>query len=230
MGGCGMAPPEDLSVSMLLALFSDVHNNVRDLDRTLNYLQRRGVDGYLQLGDLGTDPLRLLEGLPVRHIFGNWEVSGLPANPSGRSAEIAAWPARLTGPGWVAAHASPILPDGCTTTLATRHFMTLRQVRWMQVFPSLLHDKGAIAAALAHLAAAGSLVAFHGHTHVQAAQQLGADGRLRRLAMPAFSLPPETLTLVGIGSVGVPRDGLHPRCVLFDPNASAIELITIPAR
>jgi predicted phosphodiesterase len=213
---------------MLLAIFSDVHNNVRDLERCLNYLQRRGVDSYLQLGDLGTDPLRLLDGLPVSHVFGNWEVSGLPANPIGRWVEIAAWPARLSGAGWVAAHASPVLPDGCTTTQAARRYMTSQQVRWVQVFPSLLHDRRAIAAACAHLAAAGSQVAFHGHTHVQAAQQLGADGQLRRLTQPAFSLPPETLTLVGVGSVGVPRDGLRPRCVLFDPVAAAIELVTIP--
>lgn len=215
---------------MLLALISDVHNNVRDLDRSLRYLQGRGVDGYLQLGDLGVDPLRLLDGLPVQHIFGNWEVSGLPAQPSGRWAEIAAWPARLAGPAWLAAHASPVLPEGCTSTLATRQYMTSQQLRWMQVFPSLLHDRRAIDAAFAYLAATNSLVAFHGHTHVQAVQQLGPDGSLRRLAEPLFSLPPGTRTLVGVGSIGVPRDGLNPRCVLYDTSLAEVELITIPER
>lgn len=217
---------------MLLALISDVHNNVRDLERTLAYLQRRGAEGYLQLGDLGTDPLRLLDeppgSLPVQHVFGNWEVSGLPPNPVGRWAEIAAWPGLLTGPTWLASHASPVLPDGCRTTLATRQYMTIQRVRWGQVFPSLLHDKQAVAAALAHLEATNRLVAFHGHTHVQAVQQLGTDGRLRRLGTSSIHLPPETRTLVGIGSVGVPRDGLQPRCALFDPQAGEIELVTVP--
>ncbi len=216
---------------MLLALISDVHNNVRDLERTLSYLQRRSAEGYLQLGDLGADALRLLDelsgNLPIQHVFGNWEVSGLPLNPVGRWAEIAAWPGLLTGPTWLASHASPVLPDDCGTTLATRQYMTTQRLRWGQVFPSLLHDKRAVAAALAQLEATNRLVAFHGHTHVQAVQQLSPDGRLRRLATSSIHLPPESRTLVGIGSVGVPRDGLHPRCALFDPQASEIELVTI---
>lgn len=215
---------------MLLALLSDVHNNVRDLDRTLRYLQRRGVYGYLQLGDLGIDPLRLLDGLPVLHIFGNWEVSGLPAHPNGRWAEVAAWPALLSGSTWLAAHASPVLPDECTTTAAAQHYMTTQRPRWVQVFPSLLHDKRAITAAMTLLVAQDRLVAFHGHTHVQAALQLGPDGRIRRQHQGIITLAPETRTLVGIGSIGVPRDGLHPRCALFDPEAGEIELITVPER
>ncbi len=212
---------------MLLGLFSDVHNNVRDLERVLAYFQSRSVDAYLQLGDLGVEPLRLLDGLPVRHVFGNWEVSGLPSHPNGRWLDIATWPAHLIGPGWIASHATPAFPSACNTTATTQQYMRLHQPRWMQLFPSLLHDASAVWSALAEMEVGDRRVAFHGHTHVQAVQQLGHDNNLRRLQTPLIDLPPGTRTLVGIGSVGVPRDGPHPACTLFDAEAWQVELITL---
>jgi diadenosine tetraphosphatase ApaH/serine/threonine PP2A family protein phosphatase len=97
----------------------------------------------------------------------------------------------------------------------------------MQLFPSLLHDENAIWAAFAELEAQKRRVAFHGHTHVQAVQQLDADNHLRRLKGPIVRLTPDTLTLVGVGSAGVPRDGNALRCVLFDDNSFEIELLAI---
>lgn len=211
----------------LIAVFADVHNKTQTLARALAVLERRGVTAYWQLGDLGAEPLALLEGLPVSHVFGNWEVSGLPHLPADRRAWVANWPAHLTGPFWIASHATPVYPPGCTTTAATWRYMHEHHPRWLQVFPSLLHDERAIAAALAALAEGDRLVAFHGHTHVQAVQQLGPDGRLRRLDGPVIALTPGTRTLVGVGSIGVPRDGPHPRCVLFDPEARTVELLTL---
>ena len=40
----------------IIAIFSDVHSNTRDLERTLTYLETRTVQAYLQLGDLGVEP------------------------------------------------------------------------------------------------------------------------------------------------------------------------------
>lgn len=58
----------------LLAIFSDVHGNAHNLEYALTYLQTRGVDAYLQLGDLGVEPLPLLDDLPVQHTFGNLDL------------------------------------------------------------------------------------------------------------------------------------------------------------
>jgi predicted phosphodiesterase len=218
-----------LSVTMsLLAIFSDVHGNVRNLEYALTYLQSRGIDSYLQLGDLGVEPLPLLDGLPVRHVFGNWEVSGLSRFPRERQPEVATWPAHRSGKTWVAAHASPVFPAQCTDLAATRRYMAEHRPRWMRLFPSLLHDENAIWSAIAELEAQDRLVAFHGHTHVQAVQQLGEDNRLRRIAGPVIELLPNTRTLIGVGSLGEPRDGRALRCVLFDAETAQVELVTIP--
>ncbi|RME80137.1 MAG: metallophosphoesterase [Caldilineae bacterium] len=212
----------------LYAIFSDVHGNTRALEHILRYLRSYSVDGYLQLGDLGVEPLALLDGLPVRHVFGNWEVSSLPRFPHERQPEVAAWPPFIAGSNWLAAHATPIFPQECNTLEATRSYMRQHRLRWTQLFPSLLHDEKAIWAAFAELAQRKLTVAFHGHTHVQAVQQLGADNRLRRITDTTIRLEPDTLTLVGVGSAGVPRDGLHPRCVLFDDVGLELRLLTIP--
>lgn len=217
-----------LQTAMLLALLSDVHGNTRALAHTLDYLAGRGVDLYLQLGDLGPEPLPLFAVLPARHIFGNWEVSGLDQFPPALRPQVAQWPALESGDAWVATHATPAFPSACDTLAATRRYMQAHRPRWMQLFPSLLHDEAAIWAALAALEAQDRLVAFHGHTHVQAVQRLQEDSRLVRMAGPHITLPPGTRTLVGVGSIGVPRDGNRSRCVLFDTAAREIELISVP--
>ncbi len=209
------------------AIFSDVHHRNDRLERALSYLATRQVDVYLQLGDLGPSPLPLLDPLPVRHTFGNWEVSQLHRFPPERQPEIAAWPAQLAGEGWLAAHASPVFPPECTDLAATQRYMAQHRPRWMQLFPSLLHDEKAVWAAFAELGAQGRRVFFHGHTHVQAVQQLDPDNHYRRLTGPIMSLHPDAITLVGVGSVGVPRDGNALRCVLFDDVAWEVELVGI---
>lgn len=213
----------------LLAIFSDVHGNVHHLERALSYLQSCGVDGYLQLGDLGVEPLALLDDLPVQHVFGNWEVSGLTHFPPERQLEVVAWPAHYSGKTWIAAHATPAFPAQCSDLAATRRYMAEHRPRWLQLFPSLLHDENAIWAAIAALEEQNRLVAFHGHTHVQAVQQLGKDNRLRRIVGPVIELPPGTRTLIGVGSLGEPRDGRDPRCVLFDTETLQVELVAISA-
>ena len=210
------------------AIFSDVHHRSDRLQRVLDYLATRPVDMYLQLGDLGSAPLPLLDTLPVRHVFGNWEVSQLLSFPPERREQVAAWPARQLGAGWIACHASPVFPPECTDLAATRRYMAQHRPRWMQLFPSLLHDEKAIWAAFTELAIEGRRVAFHGHTHVQAVQQLDADNNYRRLEGPIIHLTPDALTLVGVGSAGVPRDGNALRCVLFDDVAWEVELVGIP--
>ncbi len=211
----------------IYAIFSDVHHRRDRLERVLAYLSTRQVDRYLQLGDLGVAPLSLLDGLPISHAFGNWEVSQLHQFPQERQSEIAAWPARISGPGWMAAHASPVFPSECTDLAATQRYMARHRPRWMQLFPSLLHDEKAVWEAFAELAAQGRRVFFHGHTHVQAVQQLDPNNRYRRLQGPIIQLHPQALTLIGVGSAGVPRDGNALRCVLFDDENWEVELIGI---
>ncbi|HEY80071.1 MAG TPA: metallophosphoesterase family protein [Caldilineae bacterium] len=211
----------------IFAIFSDVHDRRDRLERALGFLATREVDRYLQLGDLGPSPLALLDPLSVRHTFGNWEVSQLHHFPPERQPEIAAWPAQWRGEGWLAAHASPLFPSECTDLTATRRYMAQHRPRWMQLFPSLLHDEKAVWAAFAELGRQGRRVFFHGHTHVQAVQQLDPDNRYRRLQGPIIRLHPDALTLVGVGSVGAPRDGNALRCVLFDDEAWEVELVGI---
>ena len=106
--------------------------------------------------------------------------------------------------------------------------MNSHRPRWMQLFPSLLHDEQAIWSAIAELDAQDRLVAFHGHTHVQAVQRFGVDNRLRRLTDTLVTLPPGTRTLVGVGSLGAPRDGNAPRCVLYSIETNEVELVAVP--
>lgn len=214
----------------LFAIFSDVHGNVRNLEYALSYLQSRGVDRYLQLGDLGAEPLPILDGLPVRHTFGNWEVSSLSLFPPERQPSVAAWPALIAGETWVASHATPSFPAQCVDLASTQRFMAENSPRWMQLFPSLLHDDSAVWSAIGTLEAQDKRVAFHGHTHVQAVQRFDQDNRLQRISGPIVDFPPGTRTLIGVGSVGVPRDGDALRCALFDTEADQVELLAIPPR
>ncbi len=216
-----------MNIMAIYAILSDIHNKTSHLETVLAYLAGRQVDAYLQLGDLGPRPLPLLDSLPARHVFGNWEVSQLRKFSPKRQPEVATWPAQLTGPGWIASHASPVFPPECTDLTATRRYMAQHRPRWMQLFPSLLHDEKAIWAAFAELGVQKRRVAFHGHTHVQAVQQLDADNVHRRLKGPIIPLAPDALTLVGVGSAGVPRDGAALRCVLFDDEAWEIELVGV---
>jgi len=209
------------------AIFADVHNETHNLEHILAYLAGRQVDSHLQLGDLGARPLSLLDSLPVRHTFGNWEVSQLHKFPPERQPEVAAWPAHLAGPGWIASHASPVFPSECTDLATTQRYVAQHRPRWMQLFPSLLHDENAIWAAFTELGNQGRRVAFHGHTHVQAVQQLDPNNHYRRIRGPVVHLHPDALTLVGVGSVGAPRDGNALRCVLFDDETFEIELLAI---
>ena len=193
-------------VAMTLhAIFSDVHNQIRHLERVLAYLAARDVDSYLQLGDLGARPISLLDPFPVRHTFGNWEVSQLHKFPPERQPEVAAWPAHLAGSGWIASHASPVFPPECTDLAATQRYMARHRPRWMQLFPSLLHDENAVWAAFAGLGAQKRRVAFHGHTHVP--RVFVKDRRVHEEPPESIVIEEGAKYFINAGSVGQPRDG-----------------------
>jgi diadenosine tetraphosphatase ApaH/serine/threonine PP2A family protein phosphatase len=92
-------------------------------------------------------------------------------------------------------------------------------LHWLSLFPPLDRDTGARWRALATLEAAGARVAFHGHTHVQEAWRWKPGGWLERLRATEFDLLADgSRYLVGVGSVGSPRDGDGACYALWTPS------------
>ncbi len=214
-------------------IFSDIHDNQSTWQRFLESVQGEAELGLICLGDVGRSPaiLEELRRRGVRCVFGNWEVSGLTFLPEGLATWVADWPGVLQLDSALLCHATPDLPPEAATTRSAARFMEERGVSWRQLFPSLDRDEEARWRALAVMEAQDAPLLFHGHTHVQQAWGWGRDARgrlrLRPLTASRIVLEPEggvERAIIGVGSLGAPMDGPHPRYVRYDDRAQVVTL------
>jgi predicted phosphodiesterase len=209
---------------MRYAIFSDIHNHTAALATVLYHAGQQAVDRYFCLGDVGIDECveRVREiGTPT--VFGNWEVSGWPH----LSLENQRWALRLPPvrkePQFWLTHATPLWP----ANLATLADLNANRYSWpmSQLFPYLHFESPALWKIIGGLAQAGVSLMFHGHTHRQMAWRFTADKQLQKLNHRIISLRPGDTLMVGVGSVGRPKDGPGAAYVIYDDELRQVELL-----
>lgn len=214
-------------------IVSDVHGNLDALDACLHTLEQRKVDEIVSLGDIvgyGPEPTACVDRVrAVARIVvaGNHDraVAGTDdPRQFNRHARIAAiWSSR-------------VLPEDAKRWLADQPLLDL--VPGATFVHASLDGPEQFRYVLTMWDAARTLdaqvtpVAFVGHTHVPAVFRRAADGTIEMIAVEAgapLACPPDTATLVNVGSVGQPRDG-DPRasCAIFDDEARTVEFIRLP--
>ncbi len=203
----------------MIAFLSDIHGHLAALEAVLADARARGARRFVCLGDVEGDAcLDRLAEVEAVCVFGNWEVSGWHRCAAHHQSWIRAWPPMWAEDSWVAAHASPDWPPEADTVDATARYQLQSGLYWLDLFPPMHRDPLARRRALAALEAMGARVAFHGHTHVQEAWRWKPGGRLERVPGPEFQvLADGSRYLVGVGSVGSPRDGGGACYALWDP-------------
>ena len=210
---------------MWIAVISDVHGNVRALQRALEDLRAQGATAIINLGDLGEAAAhQVLAPTGARSIIGNWEVSFWPQLPPRWQQEVRQWAFTLQEGPAIFCHASPVWPETVRTLEDAARYVQ-EHGSWFALFPDLNKDEEARWEAFALLAQRRCRIAFHGHTHVQKAWVLTPDNRMRPVRDNAFTLEDEpALYLVGVGSVGRPLDGPGICYALWNPQTREVRL------
>lgn len=211
---------------MRYAIFSDIHNHTDALSDVLQDAATRQVDAYLCLGDIGIDAcVTLVRNVQADVVFGNWEVAGWRhLSPSNQRWVLSLPPMRKYDGFWIS-HAAPVWPKEVTSLRdldRRRHQTSLHSV-----FPYYLAVDDGLWQAFGELLTAKVQVLFHGHTHRQIIWTFTADNLIKQAAPIDMTLLSDETYIVGVGSVGQPRDFPKPGYVIFDSNAMAVQFIRV---
>jgi diadenosine tetraphosphatase ApaH/serine/threonine PP2A family protein phosphatase len=207
------------------AIFSDVHGRAERLARVLDQANSQGAEKYLSLGDVGGEhALTQLTAMPTECVFGNWEASGLRGLPVQLRRAVNHWQPSFCADNFCAAHASPVWPDGLEIA-AIVSYLRDHQLAWQALFPSLHDSEAARRAAFEALAERRTALFFHGHTHVQEIWQHVADAPPGQYIQRDFEVSPGSRYLVGVGSVGQPRDAMRSGYCLYDSEERRVRLV-----
>ena len=210
---------------MPVAVLSDIHSNIEALDAVLRDAEAQGAESFLSLGDIvgyGADPsavIARLRGLRTVSVAGNHDLVACGKmgvedfNPV--AARAALWQETQLNSDEIAYLA--LLPVVHIESAATLVHGSLRAPEWEY----LLDEE----AALAQFALQTTPVSMVGHSHLQFAARLVADGDVRFQDAKhdeTLELGAEPLIL-NPGSVGQPRDG-DPRAgyLLYDEAAATV--------
>jgi len=213
-------------MTMRYAIFSDIHNHSEALQAALQDAGRRSVDAYLCLGDVGIDTcINPLRAIGAETVFGNWEVSNWRAlSAANQRWALALPPMRKFDSFWIS-HAAPIWPAKITS-LQT-YLNTAYRLSFHTFFPYYLGQSDSLWQAFAELLAARIPLLFHGHTHRQTVWALSPDDELTQEPATNFTLPPGYTCIIGVGSVGQPRDLPSAAYLIFDTSQMAVEFIRL---
>ncbi|GAB4557953.1 MAG: metallophosphoesterase family protein [Anaerolineae bacterium] len=214
----------------MIAFFSDIHGNKSALAAAIEDARRRGAQRFVCLGDIGgSECLDLLREVRAECVFGNWEVSGWHRYAVRHHEWVCSWPPVLYDTSWVAAHASPSWPSEVQNVTEAASYRARHHLPWLSLFPALDVDESARWDALAVLETLSVPIGLHGHTHIQAIWHWRPDGRL--IARQESEVPISddgSRYLVGVGSVGDPRDGDGICYALLD-DSLVLRLIRLPS-
>ncbi|NOZ27897.1 MAG: metallophosphoesterase family protein [Chloroflexi bacterium] len=202
----------------MIAFVSDIHGNLAALEAVVEDARGQGAQRFVCLGDVGSSAcLDLLSEIRAVCVFGNWEVSGWHRYAERHRSWVRGWPPLWGEDRWVAAHASPDWPEDVDSVEAAEAYRRRHGLSWLAMFPALHRDAEARWRALAAMELRGVQIAFHGHTHVQEVWQWGADRRLVRVPSADLEVVHGSRYLVGVGSVGNPRDVYGACYALWEP-------------
>lgn len=217
---------------MRYAIISDIHGHLEALQTVLRDATSRDVQQVLCLGDIGADPcVGLVRVNRAEGVFGNWETS----NWRGLSAQNRQWvlnlpPMRRYHHFWVS-HAAPGWSPSITTL---RSYLTLKSLGDSRKnFPYFTSASPALWNAFYELLSANIPLLLHGHTHQQVVWALDDDNQLEKSTPRTLKLAPKTTYVVGVGSVGLPKDSALPSYALLDTQMRTLEFLRVtptPAR
>lgn len=211
---------------MQYAIFSDVHNDPEALGAVLLDAARRNVDTCIRLGDTGTDPaVNLLRTNHVEAVFGNWEISGWRHLSAENQKWTLALPPLRKYPGFWVSHAAPLCPNHISSL---QKFLKNRgKLSAAAMFPYYHIESDALWKGLATLLEAKTPVFFHGHTHQQGLWVFTPDNHLSQHAPRSQQIDPQTVTVIGVGSAGQPKDSLRPSYVVYDSETHFVEFVRL---
>ena len=95
------------------------------------------------------------------------------------------------------------------------------------VFPYYIRESDELWQAFAELLNAKVPLLFHGHTHQQIVWTLTPENALKQSRPQVLELVPENTYIIGVGSVGQPKDSTHPSYVVFDSEIKQVEFIRV---
>ena len=95
------------------------------------------------------------------------------------------------------------------------------------VFPYYVRETDALWQAFSELLKANIPLLFHGHTHQQIVWTLTPDNDLKKSRPQELTLRPKYTYIIGVGSVGQPKDSTHPSYVVFDSDTRQVEFVRV---
>jgi predicted phosphodiesterase len=216
--------PSSIIPLMRYAIFSDIHNNDHALSQVLRDTYQRNIDAYLCLGDIGTDPsVQLVRGVNAESVFGNWEITGWQYVSRQLQQQILDLPPMRKYDDFWISHAAPTWPNAITSL---QQFLQNR-TNMSSVFPYYVRESDELWRAFSELLNADIPLLFHGHTHQQIVWTLTNDNSLKQSRPQKLEVVPGNTYIVGVGSVGQPKDSAHPSYVVFDADTLQIEFIRV---
>ena len=235
----GYAPTVDTARRALfrpgeaIGLLADVHGNLPALEAVLAEMGRRGVRQYLMLGDIvgyGPNPGACIDLLRQRHIYclrGNhdhyvahngdvrvamgimakrmadWTITQLDESERAWLGDL---PVRYRSGNWVAVHGAPV----------DKSF-----------FNAYVYEMTA-ERNLNYLAADGTQICLHGHSHIQGVYGLIDGGFLPFHCPHRVDMRGWDAALVCPGAIGQSRDGKQvAQAAIFDPSTLRIEMLSV---
>jgi len=208
-----------------IAFIGDIHGRRYALEAVIRDARSRGAQGFVDLGDVGTDACHdLLRQVGARGCFGNYEVSQWDRLSAENQLRVHSLPPIVIGEDYVAAHATPAMPGHVCSVNQMLEHMLEHGLSWKAVFPRMHRDLQARWLAYAELLEREKRIFLHGHTHVQTVWRIGPNNAMSVQNSTAIRLEQDAYYLIGIGSVGQPKDSTLPSYALYDSDLGTVIL------
>jgi len=215
---------------MRIGIFGDIHGNIDALTAVLDALGLAGIDKMLCTGDVvgyGACPgecVGILRELDIPTVRGNHDEYTTQIGHDWRIREEAKTVIRWnqghlpeSSLQWLGALPRAICFEGVTVVHSS--------LAWHPNWPYVLNQRTAIHNFLFQ----DTQLCFNGHSHVPICAR-HQDGKRPHIdLLRNFMIPRKQKILVGVGSIGQPRDG-DPRAsaVVYDTDQKSLRLLRIP--
>ena len=215
---------------MKIGIIGDIHANIDALRAVLAAFEQEGVEQILCTGDVvgyGASPCECIDLLRERNI------PTVKGNHDEYVTQI--------GADW------RIRPDAKAAILWTQGVLTDSYMKWLTELPRILHFKNFAVLHSSHVwspqwpyvtserAAINNFmfqdvrISFNGHSHLPLCISHEKRHRPRLEMLRNMFMPRKRRLLIGVGSVGQPRDG-DPRscCVIYDTSEMSLRILRVP--
>ena len=213
---------------MRYAIFSDIHNHLQALKAVLSHAGGQQIDGYFclgDIGDLGKDRcVTIIREMAMATVFGNWEAFVWHHYTPENQQWVLNLPPILKHNHFWLTHAAPLWPQDIRTLedLDPQYFWNARS----QLFPYLHYESAHLWQTFQKLYDAQIPLLFHGHTHIQMGWRKSNE-QLEKVTESFITLSDNDIIIIGVGSVGQPKDGSSPSYVIYDDETKTIEMVKI---